>query len=135
MTTRLDSAEMPFGRRTIKALNSADFYLRERAVYERLRNAGVAEVMGFHVPQVIRADDDLWVIEMTIVTRPFVLDFAGVYLGSRPEFSAEIWTEWEAQKREQFGERWRTVERVVAIFEDWGIYLVDITPSNIAFAD
>jgi hypothetical protein len=41
------------------------------------------------------------VIEMTIVSRPFVLDFAGAYLDSPPEFSAEIWSEWEAEKRDQ----------------------------------
>ena len=35
----------------IKALNSAEFYLREREVYGRLRDAGVSEVLGFHVPQ------------------------------------------------------------------------------------
>ncbi len=119
----------------IKALNSGDFYLREREVYERLRRAGVTEVLGFHVPQFIRADDELWVIEMTIVTRPYVLDFAGAYLGRRPEFSQEIWSEWESQKREQFGARWRTIERVMSVFEELGIYLVDVTPNNIAFAD
>ena len=60
---------------------------------------------------------------MTIVTRPFVLDFAGAYVGKRPEFSEEIWAEWQVQKHEQFGERWRTVEGVLNVFEDLGIYL------------
>ena len=118
----------------IKAFNAAEFYLRERAVYERLREAGVTEVLGFHVPQLIRADDELSVIEMTIVTRPFVLDFAGAYLDARPEFSEEIWAEWESQKREQFGNGWRTVEAVMDAFEELGIYLVDISPTNISFA-
>jgi len=103
-------------------------------VYERLREAGVTEVLGFHVPQLIRADDELSVIEMTIVTRPFVLDFAGAYLDARPEFSEEIWAEWESQKREQFGDGWRTVEAVMDAFEELGIYLVDISPTNISFA-
>ena len=118
----------------IKALNSTEFYLRERAVYERLRDAGVSEVLGFHVPQLLRADDELRVIEMTIVTRPFVLDFAGAYLDARPEFSEEIWSEWESQKREQFGDQWRIVEQVMSAFEELDIYLVDISPSNVAFA-
>jgi hypothetical protein len=74
----------------LKALNSPVFYHRELAVYERLREAEVTEVLGFHVPQLIRADDDLSVIQMTIVTRPFVLDFAGCSLGVRPQFSPEI---------------------------------------------
>lgn len=118
----------------IKAFNLVEFYQREKAVYDRLREAEVTEVLGFQVPQLVRADDDLRVIEMTIVTRPFVLDFAGAYLGMRPEFSEEIWAEWESQKREQFGEKWRVVENVMSAFEELEIYLVDISPSNIAFA-
>jgi hypothetical protein len=64
-------------RSAIKALNNLGFYLRECAIYERLRDARVTEVLGFHVPELVRAEDDLRVIEMTIVTRPFALDFAG----------------------------------------------------------
>jgi hypothetical protein len=118
----------------IKALSSADSYVRERSVYERLRDT-VSEVLGFHIPQLIRADDDLRVIEMTIVTRPFVLDFAGAYLDARPQFSEEIWAEWDQQKQEQFGERWRTVRAVMNAFEELDIYLADVTPNNIAFLD
>jgi len=119
----------------VKALNSIEFYERERAVYERLRDHSVTEVLGFHVPQFIRADDGLQVIEMSIVTRPFVLDFAGAHLEVRPDFSDETWAEWEAEKQEQFGARWRTVQEVMDAFEEMGIYLVDVSPSNIRFAD
>ena len=119
----------------IKALNSAEFYLRERAVYERLRAAQVTDVLGFHVPQLIQFDNNLLVIEMTIVTRPFVLDFAAAYLDSMPEFSEEIWAQWETEKREQFGVRWTKVRDVLAALENLGIYLTDVTPRNIAFVD
>ena len=83
----------------------------------------------------IRTDDELLVIEMTIVTRPFVLDFAGAYLDSAPDFSEEVWADWEQQKREQFRDRWKTVRAVMDAFEELDIYLADITPSNIAFKD
>jgi hypothetical protein len=76
-----------------------------------------------------------WVVEISIVTRPFVLDFAGASLDARPQFPEEAWAEWESQKREQFGHRWKTVQAVMDAFEDLGIYLVDVSPSNIAFAD
>src|SRR5271165_3975275 len=82
-------------RSAIKAHNSRMFYRRERDVYQRLRKAEVSDVMGFHVPQLLRADEDTCVIEMTIVTRPFLLDFAGAGLDVPPEFSDEIWAEWE----------------------------------------
>jgi hypothetical protein len=119
----------------IKSHHTTEFHLRERAVYERLRGARVSEILGFHVPQFIRADDELQVIEMTIVTRPFVLDFAGAYVGAPPEFSEDIWAEWEAEKREQFGVRWTAVRAVISDLEDLGIRLVDVSPNNIAFLD
>jgi hypothetical protein len=122
-------------RSALKAHNSPSCYCQERDVYERLREAGVSDVMGFHVPQLLRADDELCVIEMTIVTRPFLLDFAGAALDVRPEFSDEIWAEWETQKREQFGGRWKTVRAVLDTLEGWGVYLLDVSPSNISFLD
>jgi hypothetical protein len=119
----------------IKAHRAREFFQRERAVYQLLSRAIVTEVMGFHIPQFIGGDDDLQVIEMSIVTRPFVLDFAGAYIGAPPEFPPDIWAEWEAEKREQFGARWKTVQAVRSDFEALGIYLVDVSPSNIAFVD
>jgi hypothetical protein len=64
-----------------------------------------------------------------------VLDFAGAYLDARPVFPEEVWAEWESQKQEQFGDSWGTVQRVVDAFEELGIYLVDLSPNNIAFAN
>src|SRR5262245_30501193 len=94
------------GNVAIKVHRSREGHERERDVYLRLKEAGVVEILGFNVPQFIRCDDELMVIEMTIVSRPFVLDFAGAYLDSPPKFSAEIWSEWEAEKRDQFETRW-----------------------------
>jgi hypothetical protein len=79
-TVHVAELESKHEQSAIKAFNAREFYFRERAAYERLREAGVSEVLGFHVPQLIRLDNDLHVIEMTIVTRPFVLDFAGLTL-------------------------------------------------------
>jgi hypothetical protein len=117
----------------IKAHFSAVPFLRELAAYERLKDAGVSEILGFHVPELIRADSELQVIEMTIVTRPFVLDFAGAYLDAPPEFSDEVWAEWEVEKREQFGARWTTVQSLLGALEELDIHLIDVTPNNIAF--
>ncbi len=75
------------------------------------------------------------VIEMSIVTRPFVLDFAGAYLDAMPAFSEEIWADWERKKQEQFEGRWPKVQAVLAALESLEIYMVDVSPSNIAFVD
>jgi len=93
------------------------------------------EILGFHVPQFIGADDALCVIEMTVVTRPFALDFAGAYLDQPPVFPNEAWEAWEAEKRDQFDFRWATVRRVLDALEELDIYMVDVSPSNIAFAN
>ena len=121
------------GRTAVKVHREPEPYLRERAAYERLAQAGVTGILGFNVPQFIRADDGLRVIEMSIVTRPFVLDFAGAYLDAPPDFSDEIWAEWESGKREQFDVRWPKVQAVLAALEELDIYMVDVSPSNIAF--
>src|SRR5438552_6663800 len=118
----------------IKALRWPEAYERERDVYERLRGGGVIAILGFNVPQFVGSDDGLRILEMTIVERPFVLDFAGAYLDKRPEFPEQIWADWEAEKREQFETRWPEVRRVLDAFEEIGVYLLDVSPSNIAFS-
>jgi hypothetical protein len=120
-------------RVALKALRWPEAYEREKSVYKRLQQAEANNVMGFNVPQLLGFDEEAQVIEMTIVERPFVLDFAGAYLDTRPEFPEDIWREWEAEKREQFEERWPVVERIMEAFEELGIYLLDVSPGNIGF--
>jgi len=99
------------GATALKVHHSPEFYSRELAVYFRLRDAGISQVLGFAVPQLIRADDELLGFEMTVVERPYLLDFAGAYLDTVPQFPDEVWAEWEADKREKFGDRWPQVQR------------------------
>lgn len=123
------------GKTAVKAHRETEPFLRELSVYHRLQDAQVSEILGFNVPQLIQADDVLRVIEMTVVIRPFVLDFAGAYLDAPPEFSDEIWDEWEIQKREQFRERWPKVRSILAALEDLDVHMIDVSPSNTAFVD
>lgn len=119
----------------IKVLRFDEAYVREKQAYHRLGTMAVTTVLGFNVPQLVGFDDELRILEMTIVKRPFVLDFAGAYLDVRPEFPADVWADWEAEKREQFEGRWPRVAKVLAAFEEMRIYLLDVSPSNIAFLD
>jgi len=69
------------GRSTaVKAHEREKFYRRERKVHSRLKEFSVSYIDGASVPELVGHDDELWAIEMTIVTRPFALDFAGAYL-------------------------------------------------------
>jgi len=128
-----DGIVMTTGEAAIKGLRYQKLYLKEKAVYERLEAKGVREVEGFRVPKFLRSDDELWVIEMSIVAPPFVLDFAGASLDVRPDFPDDVWEEWLADKQEQFGERWSRVESIMAVFRGMGIYLSDVKPGNIEF--
>lgn len=79
------------------------YYERERDIYLRLREFDVRKILEFRVPRLWAFDDELMVLEIGIVQPPFALDFAGAYLDEIPDFSPEVWADWEVEKQEQFG--------------------------------
>lgn len=120
----------------IKLHKESTTYFREKRAYERLARHSVSRMEGFNVPELIYADDPWLVLQMTIVPRPYVLDFGSAYLDDeRPEFSEEIWEQWRKDKLEMFEERWPTVEKVMRGFASLGIHLMDIHSRNIAFLE
>jgi len=121
------------GKTAVKAHEHFEPYRHERQVYQRLQAARITEIMGFHVPELIRYDDELRIIEMTIVTPPFVLDFAGARLDFPPDFPDEVWEEWEAEKKEQFGSRWPEARAVLGALEEFDVYVLDVSTRNIMF--
>jgi hypothetical protein len=123
------------GQSAIKAHDSEAFYRRERDVYLRLRENDVTAIHGCRVPTLVAFDDSLWVIEMTVVKQPFVLDFAGANLDEPPDFSNEVMADWFAEKEEQFGTEWPRVQAILAYLEASGIYITDVNPGNIAFGE
>jgi len=119
----------------LKVHDDPDAFQRELLTYLRLATHGIERVLGHHVPKLIDADDRLLALEITIVKRPFLLDFGAARLDSAPDFPPEVLETWEQEKIEQFGDHW---PQVAAIME-WmranaGIYLLDIHPGNIGFA-
>jgi hypothetical protein len=123
------------GRSAVKVHRDAAAYARERDVYLRLKEQGITAVRGCNIPGHIACDDELWVIEMTVVTRPFVLDFAGAYLDYPPDFSDEVLADWRAEKAERFGPRWAEVQAILRALEGYGVFMVDVNPGNISFSD
>ena len=117
----------------VKAIERPDNYRLELVSYQRLQAAGVRNIRGFAVPQLIDHDDELLVIEMTIVSPPFLLDFGKVHFDRRPEFSAETIAEWRESMQELFEDRWPEVRLLLAGLERYGIYYLDAKPGNIMF--
>lgn len=106
-------------------------YGRERDAYFRLREHRVEDVCGLSVPTLLDHDDRLLVLEMEVVTVPYILDFASVYFDSPPDFSPEVMGDWEEKCNELFGDRWREVRLVLARLKGFGIYYYDVSLGNI----
>ena len=123
------------GRSAIKVHEHERYFCRERDVYLRLAAWEVTDIRGCAVPEMLRHDDGLWVIEMTVVTRPFVLDFAGAHLDRPPDFSEDVLADWRAEKHEQFGPRWPHVQAILRDLEGFGVFMSDVNPGNISFGD
>ena len=107
----------------------------ECRVYERLREEQITQILGLNVPQLLKIDEEFRAIEMTIVRRPFLLDFADALLDRGPDFSEDVLRQWAEDKAEIFGEKWPEVTRALGALRGLGIHLLDINPGNIRFAD
>jgi hypothetical protein len=123
------------GRLALKVFKQEPDYWRERNVYLRLQGLAMTNIQGCNVPELVAYDDELWIIAMTVVMRPFVLDFAGAFLDRPPGFSEETLAEWHAEKLEQFGNRWPEVQAILRFLENLGIYVTDVNPNNISWPD
>lgn len=122
----------------IKVFERAAAYQIERDVYQRLLQCQVTEINGHAVPVMIGHDDELHVIEMSLVQPPYLLDFAKAQLDRSPEldFPREVMVERHEHWAELFDERWPAVLAIMDELERrCGIHLLDVNPSNITFAD
>ena len=115
----------------IKVFQYRELYENERNVYRRLQEHKISKIDDFNVPQMLYSHDQLMVIEMQVVVRPFVVDFAGAYLDKRPPFDDEQLREWEEDRKEVFGNDWVKVRGLMATLRGIGIYLGDVKPGNV----
>jgi hypothetical protein len=89
------------------------------------------------VPELVLADEGLLAMELSIVQRPFVLDFAGALRPEEvPDFEADTVEEHYERLRELFGDRWTDALHLAEMFRvATGFTLLDVHPGNIAFVD
>jgi hypothetical protein len=124
-------------RQAVKFLHDESVYRRELRAYQILRQRDIDELNGFQIPRLIRNDDELRAIEMTIVQPPFLLDFASAYTQDEYErlaFTQEVLDEREVHWSELFGERWATVQELCDAFtRETGLILLDLSLNNIKF--
>ena len=126
-------SEAESAERALKLHRFDQPYARERDVYARLMEAELSVISGLRVPQLLRCDDEWLALEMTIVKPPFILDFASGFLDFAPTFPDDVWEDWETKNREQFGDDWPRAQGVLSDLRDYGIHMLDPSPSNICF--
>lgn len=121
----------------MKFFDRVDRFSRELEVYHVLRTKRIHLIDGDNVPELIRSEEDLRVIEMSIVERPFILDFAGAIRSREvPDFEQHVIEEHIEHIRDLFGNRWADALHVAEVFrQTTGFVLLDIHPGNIAFSD
>jgi hypothetical protein len=131
-----DGAVWKSSRNTaIKALSLQTNYIKERTCYQRLAQAEIKNLCGFSIPQLVGFSDTLQIVEMTIVSAPFVLDFAKCYIDTPPDFDSEKWRDWHEQGSELFETKWPQVRSVLSALKQFGIHYLDAKPGNIMFED
>ncbi len=117
----------------IKVHTQEEALERELAVYKRLRRHRITRLQGFNIPKLVNFDTRLFVIEMSIVKPPFLLDFAQSTLDYAPEFPEGL-NEWWDRIRERFDDRFPIVQSVFWELQNThGIYYWDLKPGNIEF--
>lgn len=113
-------------------IQDAQGFRLERACYERLAEHGVTDIAGFNVPVLIHADESWRAIEMSIVDRPFILDFAQAYLDRPPEFPEEVWQECLETWESRYEDDWPQVKLALRELRLLGIHYLDVHRGNIA---
>src|SRR5262249_31538951 len=87
---------------------------------------------GYAVPQLIGYDDNLWIIEMTVVTPPYIIDFGKAYLQKTPpDFSPETMADWIQEKEELYGDHWPEIRSILNRLKSLGIHHMAPKPATI----
>lgn len=118
----------------LKVFDRPSAFHVEHAVYLRLLEHRVQAIQGLTVPQLVGADRQLCILELSIVQPPYLLDFARAQLDRPLDFPLHVMEQWYVDKAEQFGDDWPRVQSVMRELERrYGIYLLDANPGNFNF--
>ncbi len=121
----------------VKFFHDHRAYDRELEVYQALKDLTIETISGHAVPKLIRHDADFRAIEMSIVTPPFLLDFAGAKTeleAAYLDFAESQIEEHPARLIDLYANRWHEVLAIADAFtRATGYVLMDIKPGNITF--
>jgi hypothetical protein len=118
----------------VKVHERPESYRAERNAYIRFQEVDLCEIAGFSIPILWAYDDESLVIEMEIVTPPYVVDFASVRLDVPEDLIEDEGHTLVDMIRERFDDK---ADAVIALCEELesaaGVYLTDVHRHNIKF--
>jgi len=120
----------PDSRSAVKVHRHEDSFARELEVYQRLRRLDMTQLHGLNIPKLRGYRSDLRVIQMDLVSSPFLLDFAGVQFNP-PDFSAETMADWHTRISGFFGPNAWIAYAVYRSLAQHGMYYMDFRPTNL----
>ena len=118
----------------IKVMARESAYLTELQCYKRFSERNITEIDGLAVPRFVNCDDDLQIIEITVVHPPFLLDFGKAYIDSPSPYTPIELAEWRRGWVRFFPRSdLARVQKVLNILRGHGIEYMDPRPWNIRF--
>lgn len=114
----------------VKVFDRIGNFDREVYCYLKLKERDIDEIAGFTVPRLIDFDPEFLVVEMSIVSPPYLLDFGKSWM-TRPDYTSEQWAEYEEEKSSLFDGNWELVQSALSALKKYGIWYIDPTPNNI----
>jgi hypothetical protein len=119
------------GDSVIKVFRHDRQFDQELAVYQRLTARRIDRLQGFAVPILLNHDSEQRILELSLVSPPFVLDFAAAGLDAPPPGFDPDDPVWLAEKQRLYGGDWHDVKRLLDALRLYGIHFADVHLGNI----
>jgi hypothetical protein len=113
----------------VKVHRREEGFQTELEAYWRLRKLGMTKLHGLNIPRLLSHSPELKLIQMDVVTTPFLLDFAGV-LFRPPDFTDDAMQHWTAAIEGWYGPNAWFAHMVHHSLARHGMYYVDFRPTN-----
>jgi hypothetical protein len=111
-------------------------YEREKNAYLRLREKDIQKIRNLAIPKFVSSNDKLLIIEMSIVSPPYLLDFGSAYLDYPPEHLLEENYLSSPDSDEESQERKYIIQMILSDLEyQAGIFFSDTHKWNIALEE
>ena len=89
----------------VKVFEREQHFNTELKCYQILQFHGVNEIEGFQIPELVSYSEEQLLIELTIVSAPYLLDF-GKCRFSPPDYPSDAVEHYEKRCQDDFGMHW-----------------------------